>query len=118
MQAGRVDHFHLVSLAAVVCCYWQVNRLLSDPTKTFPVNPDKVTRQAVAIVEAAKRAAQSTAAHDSDALRRAIAGEAAGGSEVDGAEWLSMPLLDRTVLHREKLRQQQARLDAKPKMQQ
>lgn len=88
----------------------QLDKLFSDPSKTLPVNPDKVTRQAVAIVEAAKRAAEFTSSYGpvSDA----------GRAEIDGADWLSMPLLDRTILHKEKLREEQARLEAKPKMQQ
>jgi hypothetical protein len=34
---------------------------------------------------------------------------------VDGAEWTSMPLLDRDVLRQEQLRQQQERMASKPK---
>jgi hypothetical protein len=90
----------------------QVAAKLADPTLTTPVDPSKVLRQAVAIAEAARiNAANKPAA-------AALDGSSSSGSgSVEGAEWRSMPLLDRGVLRQEQLRQQHERMAAKPKRQ-
>lgn len=63
----------------------------------------------MAITEAAKHAAVLAAQSPTVVL-------GFGGSTTEGAEWTSMPLLDRGVLHQERLRQEERRLAAKPKM--
>jgi hypothetical protein len=84
----------------------QVAAMLSDPERTTPVNPDKVRKQAEWLVKAAQRSAQTAAA----GTARGVA------STGDGlGTWTSMPLLDRTVLQEETLKQAAERLAAKPK---
>jgi hypothetical protein len=92
----------------------QVAAKLADPTRTTPVDPSKVLRQAVAIAEAARINAANTAATKPAA---ALDGSSSSSGAVDGAEWTSMPLLDRGVLRQEQLRQQQERIASKPKRQ-
>ena len=91
----------------------QVADKLANASLTTPVDPSKVLRQAVAIAEAARI---SAAANPAAALAAAGSSNSSSGA-VDGAEWTSMPLLDRGVLRQEQLRQQQERLAAKPKRQ-
>jgi hypothetical protein len=96
----------------------QIADKLADPSLTTPVDPSKVLRQAVAIAEAAHiNAANSAATNPAAALAAGRSSSSSSGA-VDGAEWTSMPLLDRGVLRQEQLRQQQERLAAKPKKQQ
>ncbi|WIA18449.1 hypothetical protein OEZ85_009908 [Tetradesmus obliquus] len=87
---------------------------LANASLTTPVDPSKVLRQAVAIAEAARI---SAAANPAAALAAAGGSSSSSSGAVDGAEWTSMPLLDRGVLRQEQLRQQQERLAAKPKRQ-
>lgn len=87
---------------------------LANASLSTPVDPSKVLRQAVAIAEAARI---SAAANPAAALAAAGGSSSSSSGAVDGAEWTSMPLLDRGVLRQEQLRQQQERLAAKPKRQ-
>jgi hypothetical protein len=92
----------------------QVADKLADPNLTTPVDPSKVLRQAVAIAEAARINAANSAATNPAA---ALATSSSSSGAVDGAEWTSMPLLDRGVLRQEQLQKQQERLAAKAKRQ-
>ena len=76
-----------------------------------PVNPDKVRQQAQWTVAAAKRASAAAAA---DGVPGLISSSSSSRGAMP-ATWLSMPLLDRSVLHEQEARRAEEREAAKPK---
>jgi hypothetical protein len=77
-----------------------------------------VVQQAQWVVAAAQRASAAAAAGGSSGSAAAVtaAAAAAGGAGGGGdGSWISMPLLDRTVLFEQELRVEAERLAAKPK---
>jgi hypothetical protein len=82
----------------------QLVAALADRARTVPVDPVLVTRQAVAVAEAARRAAAGAA-------------DGSGGmtAAASAAEWSMMPLLDRGVLHAAHLKEVERRQAARPK---